>query len=129
MKTYDNSIADTLKSVIQDAQDLVRGELALAKAELREEVARVRKGAIMGAAAAIAGLIGLVFLLTAAAWAIAAGFGWPAWAGFAIVAGVVIVAAVVLAFMTRRLFAGARPMPQTVETMKENMQWMAARRP
>ena len=38
MATYEPSIGDVIRSAIRDAQDLVRSELALAKAEVREEV-------------------------------------------------------------------------------------------
>ena len=65
----DQSIADVLRSAIQDAQDLVRGEIALAKSELREEVRRVGAGVVLMAAAAVVGIIAAVFLLAALSWA------------------------------------------------------------
>lgn len=128
MNEYDQSIADVIRRTLHDAQDLVRGEIALAKAELRQEVRRVGAGVMSLAAAAVAGLIGVVFLLTAVAWAIPLMTGWPVWTGFAIVAGVVLLAGVVLAMMGRKRFNGERHMPLTVETMKENMEWTRARK-
>jgi len=44
MNGHNDSIADVLRSTLHDAQDLVRGEIALAKAELRQEVGRIRTG-------------------------------------------------------------------------------------
>ena len=38
MNGYDQTIPDLIRTTIHDAQDLVRGEIALAKAELRQEV-------------------------------------------------------------------------------------------
>ena len=127
MNGYDQSIADLLRSTLHDAQDLVRGEIALARAELRAEIRTLGAGAAALAGAAAAGLIAVVFLLTAAAWAIASVAGWPVWSGFAIVGAVVLVAAVVMAMMGRSRIAGQRHMPLTAKTMKENLQWMRAR--
>jgi hypothetical protein len=124
---YENSIVDVIKSTIHDAQDLVRGEIALAKAELRQEVSRVGAGVAMLAAAAVFGVIALVFLLTALAWGIPAAFAWPAWAGFAIVGALVLLVAGVLGMMGRSRLAAEQRMPLTMETMKENMQWTRAR--
>jgi hypothetical protein len=125
--TYEQSITGVLKSTIQDAQDLVRSEVALAKAELRDEMKRAGAGIAALAAAAVAALIAVVFLFTAIAWAMFEGLGWPVWTGFALVTVVVGLAAVVLAYMGRRRLAGERRMRLTVDSMKENMQWMRAR--
>ncbi|MGE3705193.1 MAG: phage holin family protein, partial [Vicinamibacterales bacterium] len=85
MATHEPSIADAIRSAVRDAQDLVRSEIALAKAEVREEVGRLSQGAAYLAIAAVAGIIGLVFLMTTIAWGIAELLAWPAWAGFGIV--------------------------------------------
>jgi peptidoglycan/LPS O-acetylase OafA/YrhL len=127
MPTYDPSIADLIKSAIHDAQELMRSEVALAKAEAREEVRRVGGGAALLTAAAVAAVIGFAFLLTAIAWAISEELLWPAWAGFAIVTAVMLLAAGALASMGRNRINGSRHMPRTVDTLKENMQWMRTR--
>jgi hypothetical protein len=128
MSGYDQSIADVIRSTIHDAQDLVRSEIALAKAEMRQEVRRVGAGAAMMAAAAVGALIALVFLLTAVAWSIPALLQWPAWTGFALVGAVVLFAAIVLAMLGRNRFTTERHMPLTTDTLKENMQWTRARK-
>ena len=128
MNGYDQSIADLIRSTIHDAQDLVRGEIALAKVELREEVRRVSAGIAAMAAAGVAAIIAAVFLLAAVAWAIPAALAWPTWTGLAIVGGVVLVAAVLLAMIGKKRFSAERLMPLTSDTMKENMQWTRARK-
>ncbi|HVL67382.1 MAG TPA: phage holin family protein [Vicinamibacterales bacterium] len=128
MHGYDNSVADLIRTTLHDAQDLVRGEIALAKAELREEARRFGAGAAELTAACVGALIASVFLLTALALGLPLAFGWPAWTGFALVGGLVLVAAVVLGLMGKKQFYGQRHMPLTMETMKENMQWTRARR-
>ena len=128
MAGYDQSIADLIRSTLQDAQDLVRGEIALAKAEIRQEAKKVGAGAAALAAAAVAGFIAVVFLLTALAWGITAAFSWPAWAGFAIVGTVVLLVAVVLAMVGKKRFTSEPRMPLTTETMRETLQWTRARK-
>lgn len=128
MNGYDQSITDLLRSTVRDAQDLVRGEIALAKAEMRDEVRRFGAGAALLAAAAVAAIIAVVFLLTAASWGISEAAGWPAWPGFAIVGFVVLLTAAVLGMVGKKRFNGERHMPLTVDTMKENMQWTRAQK-
>lgn len=128
MNGYDQSIVDVLRSTIANAQDLVRSEIALARVELHEEARRVGKGAAALSAAAIGGIIAVVFLLTAAAWAFPATLGWPAWSGFAIVGGVLLIIAAILGMVGRRRLNGQRHMPLTLDTMRENMRWMRAQR-
>ena len=127
MAEYDDSIADVLKRTLHDVQELVRGEIALAKTEMREEVRRVGAGFAALAVAAVSALIAVVFLLTAVAWAISIGFGWAAWAGFAVVGAVVLIVAAVLGLVGRNRLVGKRAMPRTMDTMKENAEWMKAR--
>jgi hypothetical protein len=125
----DQSIADLLRSTIHDAQDLLRVEIALAKAELRSEVTTVVTGVAAIASAGVAALIAVVFLLTALAWAVPPLLGWPVWSGFAIVGVLAAAAAAGLALMGRNKLNGQRHMPLTADTMKENIQWMRARTP
>jgi hypothetical protein len=127
MDTHDPTIIDLVKSAVRDAQDLVRGEIALAKAEARQEVRRLGAGAALLAGAVLAGVIGLVLLLTTIAWGLSEGLGWPVWAGFAIVTALTLVAAGAMAYLGRARLGRERHMPLTVDTVKENMQWMRAR--
>jgi hypothetical protein len=81
----------------------------------------------MLAGAALAGVIGLVFLLTTLAWGLSEGLGWPVWTGFGIVTALTLIAAGALAYVGRARLGRERHMPLTVDTVKENMQWMRAR--
>ena len=127
MAAHEPSIAEILKSALRDAQDLVRGEIALARAEARDEVRRVGMAAGLLAAAALFALIGVVFLMTTIAWAVSELLAWPAWAGFGIATLLALVTAGVLAQVGRRRLTVARHMPNTVDTLKENLEWMRAR--
>jgi uncharacterized membrane protein YqjE len=127
MANHESSIAEVIRDAVRDAQDLVRGEIALAKAEAREEVSRLGMGAAMLAGAALAAVIGIIFLLTAVAWAISEVAGWPVWAGFAIVTLLTLLSAGVLGYVGRNRLSKGRHMPRTVDTVKENLEWMRAR--
>ena len=129
MASYEPSIADVIKSALRDAQDLVRGEIALAKAEAREELGRISTGAALLAGAAAAAVLGLVFLLATIAWAISEVLAWPVWAGFGIVTVLALILAGILAYMGKSRLTAARHMPRTIDTLKENMEWMRARTP
>jgi hypothetical protein len=128
MNRYDESLADVLKSTVNDAHELLRGEINLAKVEMREEISRVAAGGALLAGAAAGALVAVVFFLTAAAWAIATLAEWPVWSGFAIVGLLTAVAAVVMGSIGRGRLNGHRHMPLTVDTLKENMQWIRAQK-
>ena len=127
MAQQEPSIVDLLKQAIRDAQELVRGEVALVKTELRQEVRRVGSAVAMLAVAAVVGLIALIFLLTTAALGLADALNWAPWIGYGVVAGVLLLVAIVLALIGRSRLATSQPLPKTMETMKENSEWIRAR--
>jgi ABC-type Fe3+-siderophore transport system permease subunit len=127
MATHEPSFADVIRNAIRDAQDLVRSEVALAKAEVRHEVRRARVGAGLLAGAALAAVIGVIFLMATIAWAIPELLGWPRWTGFGIVTVLMAITAGVLGYVGKKRITAARHMPRTVDTMKENIQWMRTR--
>jgi hypothetical protein len=92
----------------------------LAKTEAREEISRASKGAGMLAGAGVAGWIALLLLsLALAAWLDEAVH--PAVA-LLIVGAIWVIAAAVLGATGRKQLQ-MRPLPQTVETLKEDVQW------
>ena len=127
MPEYEQTILDVVKSAIRDAQDLVRGEIALAKSELRGELKRMAAGAGALAAALVMAVVAVVFLFAALAWTIAYVAGWPTWAGLGIVTLLAVVIAAALAAVGRARLAAERHLPLTVDTMKENAKWIRAR--
>jgi len=127
MVPQDSTFSDVVKQALHDAQELVRSELALAKAEARAEVSRLAVGAGLILGGIVAAAIGLVLLTMTIAWAISEGLTWPVWAGFGVVTIAMVLIAAVLAFVGRCRLTAARHMPRTVDTLKENAQWMRTR--
>lgn len=127
MAEHTESIPNLIRSVLNDARELIREELALAKAELREEVSAGRRVAVAFTAAALLALLGLVLLSVALGGAVADLFDLPTWAGLGIVAVIMAVAAAVLANRGRAQLANIRGLPRTQETLRENITWMQSK--
>src|SRR3954449_12531752 len=123
----ERSLPDLVKQLADQTSTLVRQEVDLAKAEMSQKGQQIGKGAgLIGAGAAI-GLLGAgaitAFLIMLLDGALA---NWLS----ALIVGVVLVAiAGVLALQGRnRIRAAAPPMPeQTVETVKEDVEWAKTR--
>ena len=112
--------------VAKDMSTLVRQEVALAKAELRQEAKTA--GAAFGAfgGAGFAGYFVLVFVSLAMMWALGStmALGWAA----LIVAAVWAVVAGALALLGRSKLRAFNPKPErTIETVKEDVQWAKTR--
>jgi hypothetical protein len=126
MAPHEESIADLIRGTIRDGIGIVRDEILLARTEMREEVVRIKSGLITVAAAIGFAVLAVIMLLEAIAWGASYAFGWPAWAGFAVIALPLMVIAVVLAMMSRML-SRERFMPKSVDSLKENAEWLRAR--
>jgi hypothetical protein len=111
------SIGELLSDVSQDITTLMRQEVELAKAELKQSATRAGKGAGMFAGAGVAGHLVVVFVSIAAWWAIgdSTGYGWSA----LIVAGIWAVIAAVLAVAGRAEMKSVTGVPQTADTVKK----------
>jgi hypothetical protein len=127
MAPHEESIPDLIRGTIRDGIGIVRDEILLARTEMREEVVRIKSGLITVLGAIGIGLLAVVMLLDTIAWGASDAFGWPAWAGFAVVALPLMVIAIVLAMMSRSMLSRERFMPKSVDTLKENAEWLRAR--
>jgi MFS family permease len=127
-REYDASLSALLSGIVGDAQELVRKEIALARQEIREEISAAKNA---GTALAIAGAvlaIGGIFLLITLALGLADLFDWPSWAGFGLVGLVSAIVGAVLLASARQRLQEVHPLPErTVETMKENIEWIKDR--
>jgi hypothetical protein len=122
-----NTVGGLLRSLLADTRDLIREELALMRAEVREEVDQVRAAGASFAAAAITGAIGAVLLCIALGSAIAYFAGWPVWAGYAIVSVLLLIGALVMMGRGKRELTNLRTLPRTRATVKENVEWIQSK--
>ena len=111
------SLGDLLAEVSSDVSTLMRQEVELAKAEVRQTAMRAGKGAGMYGAAGVAGLLTALFLSIAVWWGLGylVGNAWSA----VIVAAIWAIVAIVLALVGKREFDSVVGMPKTVDSIKK----------
>ena len=116
-KAETSSIGDLIGEVSKDFSTLLRQELELAKAELRQSATRAGKGAGLYGGAGVAGYMTVLFLSIALWWGLGylVGNAWSA----VIVAAIWGIIALVMFMVGKRQMDAVKGMPQTVETVKE----------
>jgi len=117
----DKSLSELFARLSHDFGELVSAQVELAKVELKDDVRDVSRSASMFGGAAIAGHLALLLLSMGAAWGLAEVLpeGWA----FAIVGAVWATAALVLYVVGRSRMREIEAVPETRETMKEDVQW------
>lgn len=114
----DRPLSEVLKSVGDDLGRLVRGEIALLKAEMQKNAAKLGAGAGLFGGAGLVGIFALECLLLALIFGLVA-LGLPAWAAALIVGVVLAVIAGVLAMTGKKTVADASVVPtETIEQIK-----------
>jgi hypothetical protein len=117
LKADNASLGELLGEVTRDLSTLMRQEVELAKAELKQSTSRAGKGAGMLAGAGVGGHFVLLFLSLALMWALGSimALGWSA----LIVAVIWAIIAAVLASIGRKELKQIKGLPQTGETLSE----------
>jgi len=113
-----SSVGELIGEVSQDLSTLLRQELELAKAEIKEEASRTGKAAGMFGGAGLAGAMLLLFLSMACWWALANVMD-EAWAALIVAAAWGLVG-VVLSLLARSQLRLVRAKPErTIDTLKQ----------
>lgn len=119
MATEEPTVGQLFAAVSRDLSSLVRSEIELAKAEIKDDVRSAGTGGGMLGAAAFLSLLAVILLSIAAAYALTALGLHPAWA-FLIVAGFYLLVAGVLGLVGVRSFKQIKPPERTIKTAKES---------
>ena len=119
----ERSVSDVFQDILRNLQEMVRSEIRLAKVEIRGEVKRAVSSGVWIAAGGVAAMSAWIFLLWALAYGLATRMSM--WAATLIVALVMAAAAATLLMSGIRRAKRIRPIPErTVESVKENLEWM-----
>ena len=116
------SLGETISGIIENLQNIVRGEVQLAKTELKEEASTMGKAAGMIGAGIFFGLVGFIFLMLALTYLLNKSL--EMWISAGIVGlGLAIIAAI-LALIGKNRMSEASLVPQkTIDSVKEDQEW------
>ena len=110
----DKSLGEIVADVSEKASQLVREEIELAKAEVKDKVSKLTRGAVAGAAAGVFLIFGITMFFHGLAWLFNDLFNWDndLWAGFAVVTGILFLLGILAGLLALRLFKkGSPPTP------------------
>ena len=123
----EQTTAELLMGLANDANTLVRQEILLARQEVSEGLAQTAAASALLIAAGVLALYALGFLL----YTVAVAIGGPDWLGFAIVTVVLLLVVTVLVLIGRRRLARVKVAPEQARTelrttateLKEELRW------
>ena len=117
------SIADVLQDILANVQTIIRSEVRLAKTEITEEATKAGKAAGMLAGGAVAALFTAWLLLLTILFALATVI--PIWSAALLLFVILAVVTAVLLTAGKKRFTAVHAAPEkTIETMKENVEWV-----
>lgn len=109
------SLGEIVSEVSEKASQLVREEIELAKAEVKDKLSKLTKGAVVAGAAGVFLVFGVTSFFHGLAWFLNDVFNWEDnnWAGFAVVTAALFLLAILAALVALRLFKkGSPPTPE-----------------
>lgn len=117
-------LGELFRQLAQDSATLVRQEVALAKAEIRENVKTVARNAAMIGAGAVLALLGVLVLIACLVMVVGDALD-EYWLGALIVGGLFLIIGGIMAKKALgSLKAESLAPEQTIETLKEDKQWL-----
>ena len=121
------SLGEIVSDISTDLTTLIRQEMDLAKTEMKEEVTKVGKGAGLLGGAGLAGWFLLLFVSLTLMYGLDEFL--PIWVAALIVTVIWGVIAAVLALSGKKAIKEANPqLPETQQTLKEDVQWAKAQK-
>jgi len=116
------SLGSLVTGIVEDLQGIVRGEIALAKAEMQADVSSLAKGIASLAAGALVVVVGLIFLLLGVTYLINKSL--QLWLSAGIVGAVVLVIGIILLLIGRHTLSAANLAPEnSIASLKEDQEW------
>jgi cobalamin biosynthesis protein CobD/CbiB len=120
-KQPDRTLGELFAEMTSQISTLFRQEVQLAKTEAKDEASRAAKGVGMFAGAGVAAWMALLFVSLAAAWLLDQAMNTAL--AFLVVGLVWVVLAALAALTGKRRLKSVEPLPTTVQTIKEDVEW------
>lgn len=121
-KSSPEGLGAIVSGIVKDLQEIVRGEVKLAKAEIKEDVSAMGKGAASIAAGGIVAFVGFIFLMLAVTYLL------NKWLEMWIAAGIVAIALLLIGAILamsgkKKLSASSLKPTESIESLKEDQEW------
>jgi hypothetical protein len=127
--TSEASVTSLVRGIVNDAQELFRQQLALFKAEFREDMRKTREAALSLVVGVGIAFFGVFLLLFALVYLLSWAGELPLWASFAIFGGIVLAVGLGLIYVGKKRFESFNPLPdQSAQALRENVQWITNRK-
>jgi len=129
-RTNDATVSDLISGLVNDAQQLVRREIDLAKREVAIEVDKVKQGAVaLGVGAGLA-VIGALLLGQMLVYLVQSLTGLSLWVSYLIIGGLIAIGGVLGLMQGIKRMKEVDPVPrETIESVKEDIQWIKEQNP
>lgn len=116
------SLGDIVTSVIEDIQNIVRGEVQLAKTEIKEDAGKIGKAAGMLVGAAFLALVGFIFLMLGVTYLLNKSL--EMWISAGIVGVALLIIGGIFGMIGKNHIQEASMVPdKTIESLKEDKEW------
>ena len=121
MATVQRPMSSVLHDIVGNVQHIVRSEVRLARAEIGEELGKLRSAGVLLGLGVLLLVFSTVFLLLAAVYALS--LVMPGWAAALVVCGAVGLIAAVLVGLGIKKLKAVRAVPKTTASVKEQVEW------
>jgi len=119
------SVTGLVSGIIEDAQELLKQQVALVRAELKADFHRAVQAAMLLALGGVIAVPALFLICNMVVFMLHELAGLSVWASYGLVGGVFVVLSAILIGVGIQRFRSFNLMPdQSVETFKENLRWM-----
>ena len=125
------SMTELVRGIVDDVQELIKQQVAMVRAEIRQDVRKTKEAVTslaLGAGVAVLGVLLLCFMLVHLIHQLAGGgdpASLPLWGCFGIIGGLLTVVGAVLIILGIQKFKSFNPLPdQSAKAVEENVKWL-----
>ncbi len=120
----EGTVTKLVSGILDDAQKLVRQQLEMLKAEVKEDFRRSKQAAEFGGMGIVMLTVGFLGLVTALAYFLHEHYQYSMWASWGITGGIFVLIGAALATTSYILLERFNPLPdKTFNALQENLSW------